>query len=364
MFGPGAGGVGAVFSRAAQELRARGHSVREVVVDGQDGPEALAGLRAAWRARAAVRTAGVVHLEIGSNDRAVFWAGLAACLLRRDCVVIAHDVPLLALQPGASLIRRSSRVRMILAHRIVAPLIDPVVRSTMTRRVSVWLVLGDAAVGSWRTRVRGQVRRLHLGWDLGAPRAAAPSASDHVLFAGFLGPSKGVDDLVEAWGRAARAGDPPLLVAGATDMSEWLEGVRRRADALDHPPHWLGGVDEAQFEDLFADAALVVMPYRSSSSASGILVRALAAGRPILATAVPAIHGLVHDGVEGRVVAPGDVGALAAALRELLDDPAARDRMGAAAAERARSELSWERHADDLEAAYAAARSSAARRSA
>jgi glycosyltransferase involved in cell wall biosynthesis len=305
-----------------------------------------------------------VHLELGSNDRAVFWAILLTTVLRRDVVVVAHDVPLLALQPGASLVRRSSRRRTILAHRIVAPCVDPIVRAVLLRRVPVWLVLGDAAVRSWQARVRGQVRRLHLGWALDVPYELAPSSGTHVLFAGFLGPSKGVEELVEAWRATARGTDPPLLIAGATGMPEWLDGVRRRAGGSEHPPTWLGGVDEARFGELFASAALVVLPYRSSSSASGILVRALAAGRPVLVTAVPAIDGLVHDGVEGRVVAPGDAAALAAALRELLDDGAARDRMGAAAADRARSELSWERHADDLEAAYAAARSSAASRSA
>jgi type III pantothenate kinase len=75
---------------------------------------------------------------------------------------------------------------------------------------------------------------------------------------------------------------------------------------------------------------------------------------------MPALAGLVDDGVQGRVVPPEDVDALAAAMRELLDDPAARDRLGAAAEARARSELSWGRHLTDLDEAYAAVRRSAA----
>ena len=62
--------------------------------------------------------------RLGSNDRAAFWFAAGACLLRGDCVVVAHDVPTLALSPGASLVRRSSRRRTILAHRLIAPVVE------------------------------------------------------------------------------------------------------------------------------------------------------------------------------------------------------------------------------------------------
>ena len=58
--------------------------------------------------------------------------------------------------------------------------------------------------------------------------------------------------------------------------------------------------------------------------------------------------------MQGRVVAAGDAADLALALREMLDDPAMRDRYGDNAAATARRELSWDRHVADLEAAYAA----------
>ena len=177
-----------------------------------------------------------------------------------------------------------------------------------------------------------------------------------MLFAGFLGPSKGVDELLDAWEQVAISDDLPLLIAGDGDGTPWLEALRARADAMPIPPRWLGAVDEPHFSSLFAHAAVVVLPYRTSSSASGIVVRALAAGRPIIATRVPAIEGLVHDEVEGRVTAPGDAPALARALRELLDDPSARDRLGEAALNRARTELSWARHVSELEYAYDEAR--------
>jgi glycosyltransferase involved in cell wall biosynthesis len=355
LVGPAGGGVGDVFARLVELVRSRRGPVATLTL-ANGGAEAWTGLRAAWRARTAIRAARDVHIEFGSNDRAVFWFAALACLLRPSVVLVAHDIPKMSHVPGASLIRRTSRARSILAYRLLAPVVSPAVRQLVRRRAAVWLVLGDDDVAAWRPRVRGEVRRLHLGWD--PPRAfpSPPSQGAHVLFAGFIGPSKGVDLLVDAWVRVARADDLPLVIAGDSHDPEWMADVRRRGEAAAAPPRWLGALDEERFAELFDDAALVVLPYRFSSAASGILVRALHAGRAVLACRMPAITGLVEDGVHGRIVEPDDVAALSAALRELLDDPAARDRLGAAAAERARTELSWDRHLADLEAAYDAAR--------
>jgi glycosyltransferase involved in cell wall biosynthesis len=64
-----------------------------------------------------------------------------------------------------------------------------------------------------------------------------------------------------------------------------------------------------------------------------VLAEAMAVGTPVVATRVGGLAEVVDDGVTGRLVAPGDPAGLAAAVLEVLRD---RDRMGAAARERAR----------------------------
>ena len=64
-----------------------------------------------------------------------------------------------------------------------------------------------------------------------------------------------------------------------------------------------------------------------------VLAEAMAVGTPVVATRVGGLAEVVQDGVTGRLVAPGDPAGLAAAGLEVLRD---RDRMGAAARERAR----------------------------
>jgi glycosyltransferase involved in cell wall biosynthesis len=60
------------------------------------------------------------------------------------------------------------------------------------------------------------------------------------------------------------------------------------------------------------------------------LVEAMAAGCAVVGSDVPGIHELLHDQMDGRLVAPGDPAALAQALAELLQDPEAAQRLAQA----------------------------------
>lgn len=74
----------------------------------------------------------------------------------------------------------------------------------------------------------------------------------------------------------------------------------------------------------------------------------MAAGLPVVTYAVPELAAIVEDGRAGRTPAPGDDGAFAAAVADLLADPVARARMGAAARARAESRYGWDAHARKL----------------
>jgi glycosyltransferase involved in cell wall biosynthesis len=147
-------------------------------------------------------------------------------------------------------------------------------------------------------------------------------------------------------------------VAGGPDSSEdtWVRRLSRGVSELPNAPRFLGMIaEERDFQRLFASAAVVVMPYRYSSPASGVLVRAMSAGRPVVATPVPAAREVVRDSENGLLVPIDDAGSLARALLHLCHHPEERDRLGAAAAETARLLFSWTTHVDGLEKAYDAA---------
>jgi len=69
----------------------------------------------------------------------------------------------------------------------------------------------------------------------------------------------------------------------------------------------------------------------------------MAHGRPVVASAVGGLRDLVVDGETGLLVPPNDPAALRTALERLLGDAGLRNRLGAAARERAAEHLSWER---------------------
>ena len=147
-----------------------------------------------------------------------------------------------------------------------------------------------------------------------------------------LSAEKGVLDLVEA------AKGLPLRVVGDGPLRAQVTGA-------------VGFVPPGELGPWYERASVVAAPSRREGY--GVAVReAMAHGRPVVASAVGGLLDAVEDGVDGLLVAPGDVGALRDALERLLADPGLRERLGAAARKRAQREFSLDTAADQLVAAY------------
>jgi glycosyltransferase involved in cell wall biosynthesis len=177
--------------------------------------------------------------------------------------------------------------------------------------------------------------------------------SPTLLFFGFLHEEKGLPDLIEALPRvAARVRNLLMVVAGKPEID--VAPLQRRARALgvaDRIEWRLQYIEAAEVGALFAAATAVVLPYRNASQ-SGVVYLAGAYARPLVATRVGALPEVVADGVTGLLVPPRDPAALAAALTELLSDPARARKMGRAHARRCRTEGSWASIAQRTRALY------------
>ena len=129
--------------------------------------------------------------------------------------------------------------------------------------------------------------------------------------------------------------DVELRIAGTGDPAyrTRLEGFIRE-EGLEGNVRFLGVLDRAGMVQAYAECGVVLLSSRQET-APGILCEGMAAGRPAVATAVGGVPDMVEEGVTGFVVPPGDPEALAERTVRLLRDEALRQRMGAAARERA-----------------------------
>jgi glycosyltransferase involved in cell wall biosynthesis len=174
-----------------------------------------------------------------------------------------------------------------------------------------------------------------------------PARADNgrtLLSLGTIRPYKGLGDAIAATTQIEGA---RLLVAG--DPLEPLNGYR--AQAGDRAEWRLGYLSRAELERALGESTVALFPYRPELDQSGALLQALGAGVPAVAYDVGGIAEPVRQFGAGRVVEPGDVAGLAAAARELLDDPAALE-AARAGARRARETLTWTASAEAHEALY------------
>lgn len=167
-------------------------------------------------------------------------------------------------------------------------------------------------------------------------RLGLPEDARVLLFVGRLTRQKGLDILLNAFSMvAAEAPEAQLLVAGdgedrreLEDLAEWL-GLGRRV-------HFLGRRDDVP--GLLKAAEACVLPSRWEGL-SLVLLEAMAAGRPIVATRVEGHQEVLTEGRTGLLVEPQSPDALASALRRLLADAPLAARLGAAARDRVSREF-------------------------
>jgi glycosyltransferase involved in cell wall biosynthesis len=178
-------------------------------------------------------------------------------------------------------------------------------------------------------------------------RSDPPRADDGrtVLALGVIRTYKGLPDAIEA---VLGVDGARLLVAG--DPRIPLDGLRAAAGPR---VDWrLGYLARADLERALSDTTVAVFPYRAELDQSGALLQALGAGIPAVVYDVGGLGEVVRRFDAGRVVASGDISGLQAALRELLDDPAALAAARAGAHE-ARETLTWDAAAAEHLALYA-----------
>jgi phosphatidylinositol alpha-mannosyltransferase len=202
----------------------------------------------------------------------------------------------------------------------------------------------------------GPIEVVPNGVDLGRFRPGLPRLArfddgiPNVLFVGRFDPRKGLPDLMRAGAIAAEQGVPfRLILVGDGRLRGPIQRMAR--GPLAGRVHFEGQVGHSHLPRYYATADVFCSPARSGESFGLVLLEAMAAGVPVVATDLPGYRTVLSPGAEGIVVPPRDPLALAAALRRLLTDAALRAEMGTRGLATA-GEYDWVRVVDRLEEIY------------
>jgi glycosyltransferase involved in cell wall biosynthesis len=188
-------------------------------------------------------------------------------------------------------------------------------------------------------RVRPEtVRVIPLGVD---PRLFHPRSSRVpgrvVAVASADSPVKGIGTLLRAFGKLVAEREAQLIVVGRPAPGGPTERLAAEL-TLGERVRFVHGISDTELAGLVASAEIAVVPslYEGFSLPA---VEHMASGTPLVASRTGALPEVTGDAA--RLVAPGDAEELAAALRGLLDSPAERDRLSAAAWRRVQERFTW-----------------------
>lgn len=341
------GGVGAHVGHLATALRSRGHEVRIVAPsEGEVEPGVVSvgrsipipyngsiarlafGPRVALRIRVALRRArpDVVHI----HEPFAPSAGLLTLINTRLPVVATFHASI-------------GRSR---AYRVAAPALRP-----LYRRLAARIAVSEEARRTIE-KVFGSngITVIPNGVEWSRFSSLPPPSGSLILFVGRMEKRKGAAVIVDAFTRLAEKRPAAELVLAG-------EGPERKAVESAVPENlrdrvmFAGRVDPLELAGVFGRAAVVCAPSLGGESFGIVLLEAMAAGRPVVASSIPGYAAVLRDGVDGVLVPPGDPDALAAALERVLDDPNAARAMGEAGRERARR-YDWPSIAAAIEKVY------------
>jgi glycosyltransferase involved in cell wall biosynthesis len=294
------------------------------------------------------------RLPIRESDRLGLSPALVRAALRADVVHVNHYGALTAHALGA-LGRLTGTPVFVSDHGSNAV--------ALGRRLGLHgLFSGFLEVSRFATADRppDRTRVIYGGVDTARHTPGRKDTADpFALFVGRLLPHKGVDALIDALPDGRR-----LVIAGRPDLAghaAYFELLQRKAAGK--RVEFRLDVDDAELVRLYRSATVAVLPsvavdvyghrHQVPELLGLTLIEAMACGTPGIATDIASLPEVITDGETGSLVAPGDPGALRAALRRWLDDPAAAAEAGRRARADALARFTWDQVAQRCLTAYA-----------
>jgi glycosyltransferase involved in cell wall biosynthesis len=306
--------------------------------DGTAAQKAVAALKAYATLGELLLTsdAPLVHIHLAS--RASFWRKAIVCAMarirRRPYVLHVH---------GAEFSK--------FYHEECGAFSKWIVRHTL-ERAALLLALS----GQWQDTLKGIAPRATVQTLPNAvalrevPAPVAEGTPMRILFSGRIGARKGAFELLRAFARLASKFPTATLVCAGDGEGEQLKKLAADLGVADRVecPGWLSA---EQMADELRRASIYALPSHQEGVPIALL-EAMSHSLPVITTPVGGIPEVIESDRNGVMVTPGDVDAIERELEKLLQSPAERARLGAAARATIAERYSLESTIERLAALY------------
>jgi len=345
------GGVQVHVRQLAAELRERGH--RAIVVAPGSRTSSDEGVRIVGRPMRVPYGGTVAPISFSPGS----WRCIRSAMRAFDPDVIHVHEPLTPSTSMLAVLAASAPVvatfHAYLERSRLMELAGPVLRR-VSRRIDAAIAVSDAAASFVRRVAHVPLEIVPNGVDVRAFAHPGPPIEGFpvgrkVLWVNRLDPQKGFEVMVRAFETlASELEDVRLLVVGdgrdRVAVRSLPQSVRSRILRLGSLPH-------SELPRYHAAADVFASPAVGQESFGIVLVEAMAAGVPVVATDIPGYREVVRDGVDGLLVPPNDATALASAIRRVLSEPDLASALASAGRTRAET-FSWDAVVPRLEAVY------------
>jgi len=335
---PFPGGVTEHILQLDREFRRRGHDTRIIAASSIEDETLLENV---------IKVSGAVSSFpfSGSNVRVTYsphvYQRVKKILAREKFDIVHTHEP--AAPPLCPIVLHHSRAVNIgtfhayretnTAYQLTRPILTPLYNK-LDGRIFVSHAVRDFTLATFE----GDYRVIPNGIDV--PRFASPQVKPierfndgrpNLLYVGRLDKRKGFEYLLRAFPQVKQKyPDARLIIVGAFEANEKESFVRWARQQRLKSVHFVGFVSRQELPRYYRTATLFCAPSTGFESFGIVLLEAMAAGVPIVASNITGYRQVMKDNHEGKLVPPYDPEAIARACNNLLADARARQRMGAA----------------------------------